>query len=72
MDLLSVNKRLDIESQRRTDAHYIVTVQLFQDGRFASVIQSTANAAQIRVDDEERGQLTERGYAFPFLSACSF
>lgn len=67
-----MDKRLDIESQRRANTHDIFSVQLFQDGSFASVIQSTANAAQIRVYDEGRGQLTERVSSFPFLSACSF
>jgi hypothetical protein len=65
-----VHKRLDIESQRWTDACDIFAVQLLQNGGLSGVIK-TAEVSQHHANVHESQELTETGPSSPSLFAGS-
>lgn len=45
--LLSMHKGLDIETQRRADAQYVLAVEFLENGRLARVVQTTRHTLSL-------------------------
>jgi hypothetical protein len=66
-----MHERLDIESQRRTDAHYILAVKFLENGRLARVVQTTGHILSLLINHELRalsGLQEKNAHFFFFLS----
>ena len=68
---LSVNERLDIKTERGAHAGRIFPIDLLQDCRLTSIVQSSGRllSGENKISEKYRRH-TGKGFSSPFLSAC--
>lgn len=62
---------LDIETKGRAHAHYVFAIELLQDGRLSSVVQTTGLPEYEEEQNRKTGLQKEDSHFFFFLTVLS-